>query len=90
MHLLTGDGWTVPFARRGPAFGFGLGSLAGRLLGALGLPRLQDVVLAAGAEDIVQDMRGSLLEVHLAWAHCLFGRAKNIVLFGHFTFRSAR
>lgn len=89
MHLLTGDGWTVPFARRGPAFGFGLGSLAGRLLGALGLLRLQDIVLAAGAEEIVHDTRGSLLEVHLARAHCLLGRAKNI-LFGHFTFGSAR
>lgn len=53
MHLLTGNGGTFPFARRSATFGFGLGSLAGRLLGALGLLRLQEIVLAAHAEEIV-------------------------------------
>lgn len=94
MHLLTGNGRTVPLAGRGPYFGFGLGSLAGRLLGALGLLLLlRDMVLAAGAgagaKQIVQDVRGSLLEVHLARAQCLFRMAQNL-LSGHLTFWSAR
>lgn len=82
VDLLAGDCWVVPFARLGPAFGFGLGSLAGRLLGALGLLRLQGIVPLADTEEAVQDMRGSLLEVDLAGAHSLWGGAQDLLL-GH-------
>lgn len=89
VHLLAADGRAVPLAGLGPAFGFGLGSLAGRLLGALGLLRLQGIVLAADAEETVQDVTGSLLQVHLAWAHCLLGGAPDLLL-GHCSYWSAR
>lgn len=89
MCLFADDGWAVPLAGLGPAFGFGLGSLAGRLLGALGLLRLQGVILAADAEETVQDVRGSLLQVHLARAHCLLGGAQDLLL-GHCSYWSAR